>query len=245
MPVATRFAMIALLVAVPHVAAETGTLTGSVATPQAVRAIVAIDRKTDKKFPGTIDSATGKFTVAGVPRQVPVDLIIDHGKARLEGVNLAVKRSDYEIEQPMSADDVGMLKQTMKDLNKFENEHEFLVISGNIQHAAILINKRRTTPFYLSKPGEIIWRLELWHFEKPDETWIKSQDALFLTMYRERLPREQYDQKSLMLDARLGGLRLDAEQATIDLGTIELPDGKPGIRFRNPPPPPMPPKDDN
>ena len=33
-----------------------------------------------------------------------------------------------------------------------------MTITGNIQHAAVILNKLRTKPFYESKPGEVIWR---------------------------------------------------------------------------------------
>ena len=64
-----------------------------------------------------------------------------------------------------------------------------MAIQGNIQHAVILVNKLRTKEFYAAKPGEIIWRAELWHFERPEETWLKVQDEMFIVMYRERIQR--------------------------------------------------------
>ena len=124
------------------------------------------------------------------------------------------------------------MKETARSLNKFEDQIDILTVTGNIQHAAVLLNKLRTKPFYESKPGEIIWRLELWHFERPDETWVKVQDELFVVLYRERLQKKAYDQKSLTLDTALGGLKISKEKATLDLGRIELPAKEPGIRLR-------------
>ena len=194
--------------------------------------MTAVDRSTDKKFPGKLDPKTGEFAMSGLPFDAAYDLQIDFAGARLEGVNLKVPRSDFEEEQPLSKDDIAALKETARSLNKFEDQIDILTVTGNIQHAAVLLNKLRTKPFYESKPGEIIWRLELWHFERPDETWVKVQDELFVVLYRERLQKKAYDQKSLTLDPALGGLKISKEKATLDLGRIELPAKEPGIRLR-------------
>ncbi|HQU45484.1 MAG TPA: hypothetical protein PK867_21905, partial [Pirellulales bacterium] len=71
----------------------------------------------------------------------------------------------------------------------------------------------------------------LWHFERPEETWVKVQDELFLTLYRERLQKSAYDQKSLTFTPALGGLSPTAESPLIELKTITLPPAKPGVRL--------------
>src|SRR5262249_35145650 len=119
-----------------------------------------------------------------------------------------------------------------KLLNKFENEIEIMTIRGNCQHAAVLLNKKRTTPFYESKPGEMIWRLELWHFDKPEEDWIKSQEYLAILFYRERLPKTVFEKKALTLDPALGGIRLTAKKRAVECGKVTLPKKKTGIMLR-------------
>jgi hypothetical protein len=97
----------------------------------------------------------------------------------------------------------------------------------------VVLNKKRTTPFYEPKPGEMIWRLELWHFEKPDDDhWVKDQDELWVVFYRERLQKKAFARKCLTLDPALGGLKLTRKQPKLDLGKVILPDSKPGIRLR-------------
>jgi hypothetical protein len=212
-----------------------GRLTGRVAKPRQVTAVFAKDRTSnekDKIYPGKIDKKTGKFVVAGLPLDAVYDLVIDYGGARLEGVDLKVPRSEYEEEQPLTKDDVAALKKAVLAQTKFEDKIEFLTISGNIQHAAVLLNKLRTKPFYESKPGEVIWRLELYHFERPDETWVKDQEELSIVFYRERLQKKVFDKKTVTFDALLGGHKLTAEKPALDLGTVKLPPVKAGIRFR-------------
>lgn len=208
-----------------------GSIHGTVDKAEAV-GVFAIDRATDKKYPGKLDDKGG-FSIAGLPLGTAVDCVVDFRGARLEGVNLKVPRSDYEEEQPLSVEDVKTISEISRSLNKFENQIEVLAVSGNIQHAAVVLLKLRTQPFYESKPGEMIWRLELWHYERPDETWVKTQDELFTVFYRERLQKSVYDKKSITLDARLGGLKPTPKQPAVNLGMIELPAAKPGIRIRN------------
>src|SRR6516164_4231881 len=79
-------------------AAEMGTITGIVDKPKLVKTVAAIDRDSGKKYAGKLDTKTGRFTIDGLPLKGQYDCLIDFGKARLEGVNLKVPRSDYEEE---------------------------------------------------------------------------------------------------------------------------------------------------
>jgi hypothetical protein len=212
--------------------AAAGIIRGSVDQPSLMTAVTAINRENDKKYPGKVDPKSGQFIIENLPLSTTYDCLIDFGGAWLEGVNLKVPRSDYEEEQPLSKDDISALKASVASLNQFEDKVEVLAIDGNIQHAAVLVNKLRTRPFINSQPGEIVWRLELWRFEKPDETWIKVQDELFLVLYRERIQKTVFEKKSLTLDARLGGLQLTQDKKAVDLGMIRLPAKEAGIRFR-------------
>ncbi len=186
----------------------------------------------DKKYKGTLDAKTGKFTIANLPLDATYDVVIDVGPCALEGVNLKVPPSDFEEEQPLTKEDREAITKICKLLNKFENEIEIMTITGNAQHAAVVLNKKRTTPFYESKPGEMIWRLELWHFDKPEEDWIKSQEYLAIPFYRERLQKAAFEKKSLTLDPALGGISLTAKEKSVDVGKVLLSDGKTGIKLR-------------
>jgi hypothetical protein len=217
-----------------------GSITGTVAPGSPVAAVFAIDRSTGKKLAGKSDSATGQFRFDDLPLDKSFDVLIDFKPAansgltvwRLEGVSMKVPRSDYEEEQPLMADDVATIKEKVLSLNQFEDAVEILAIDGNIQHAAVLVNKRRTKPFYESKPGEIIWRPELWHFERPEETWVKVQDELFIILYRERIQRAEFDKRSVTFTSALGGVRVTIASPSVDLGKVEPPEPKPGVRYR-------------
>lgn len=209
--------------------AQTGAISGDVSGAGAA-AVAAIDRATSKRFTGVIDP-NGNFKIEQLPLGTTYDIIIDYGGARLEGINLRVPRSDYEEEQPLTDEDRTTINQEIAALNKFEDIVEVLAIEGNIQHAAVLVNKLRTRPFVNSKPGEVVWRVELWHFKRPDETWLKVQDELFETVYRERLQRADFDKKSVTFTTALGGIVLSTASPRADLGAVRLPLTKQGIRF--------------
>ena len=218
----------------PSSAAEptAGMLQGKVAGKANIEQVSAVDRNSGKSYRGQLDAANRSFRIVGIPWDVPVDCRIDLAGARLEGINLAVPASDYEEEQPLVEEDEAVIKAKVRALNKFEDVVDVLAVRGNIQHAAVLVNKLRTRPFYMSKPGEVVWRAELWHFERPDENWLKVQDELAIVLYRERIQQSLYDKRAITFDSTLGGLMLTAAEPTRDLGELEPPDLKPGIRIR-------------
>ncbi|MFP6767117.1 MAG: hypothetical protein VB859_03035 [Planctomycetaceae bacterium] len=234
-----RFAWLVLVVVAagltpPAFAQDSPRIVGTVQPARGLTGVAAIDRKAKKRVVGKIvDAASGRFAVAGLTLGRRYDLQLDFGpQRRLEGINLKVPRSDYVEEQPLVAEDVKVIREKVLRLNKFEDVVEILVIQGNIQHAAILINKLRTRPFFGSKPGEIIWRAELWHFERPEETWLKRRDELFTVLYRQRMPKRRYVQKSVTFDAGLGGLEVSSKRPRVDTGRIVAPSTKVGVRLR-------------
>lgn len=228
-----------LLVVVAGAAARaedaTGTIKGRAEAPDRVAAVVAVDRSSGKQYPGVVDPASGEFTVAGLPLGAAFDCRIDYrGGPRLEGVSLKVPVPEDEDEAPLSAEDVEAIKAKMQQLNKFEDEIRLLTVTGNTRYAAVLANKLRTRPFVNSKPGEVVWRCEVWRFERPDETWIMAQDELSLVLYRERLPRADYAKKSVTFDPALGGLAVTKGVPTVRLGPSKRPPETPGVRLRSP-----------
>ncbi len=213
-------------------AGDAASIRGQIDQKSSLVSAAAVNRSNGKRFPGKVESDSGNFRVGGLPLGGTYDLILDLRGGRLEGVNMRVPRSDYLEEQPLSDDDIAVIAEKVRSLNKFEDVVEILAIDGNIQHAAVLVNKLRTKPFYESKPGEIIWRPELWHFERPEETWVKVQDELFVILYRDRLAKAEFDKRSVTFDSRLGGLQVTAGEPELDVGVIAAPEPAPGVRYR-------------
>lgn len=218
----------------PATAAEkaVGAISGIIDQAEVIVSIKAVNRQSGKQFVGIVDVKAKKITVPALPIEATYDLLIETKEQLLEGVNLAIPRSEYEEEQPLAEEDVKTIREKVLGLNQFEDVVEILTIEGNIQHAAILLNKVRTKPFVNSQPGEVVWRAELWHFQRPEETWLKAQDELFIVLHRERLQREVFEKRSVTFDPALGGIMLTEDEPKRDLGQIEFPDAKPGVRLR-------------
>ena len=218
--------LLALFAVSAPAAPPTGTIKGTIDKPDAVTAVFALERFSKKKYDGKVDSKTGAFIIPGLALDGKYDCIIDCGDVRLEGVNLKVPRSDYEEEQPLSKEDLAKLKEIINDLNKFEDVIEVMTVQGNIQHAVVVLNKLRTKPFYESKPGEIIWRLEVWRFEKPEETWAKRQDELF-AIHTGNACRDGVRQENADARPRAGRPATEREAAGADVGKVTCRRRKP------------------
>lgn len=220
------------LAASPPLTAATGMVMGRLTGEDVVIGITASCRADGQRYVGVVDSARRRFEITGLPLDRDLDCIVDYRGARLEGVNFKVPRSDYQDEQPLSAADAQFIRERVLKMNVFEDQVAVLAVDGNIQQAVVLVNKVRTKPFVNSKPGEIIWRVELWHYERPEEDWVRAQED-FHMLYRERIPRAEFEKKSVTFDPALGGVRLTAEHPTVDLGEITPPTTEPGIRYRD------------
>ena len=227
-------AILITVLAAPANAAEKaiGSIIGLIDQAAKIISVKAMNRESGKSFVGIVDVSGKKITVPALPIEATYDLLIEAQDQILEGINLAVPRSEYEEEQPLSDGDVKTIREKVLGLNQFEDVVEILAIEGNIQHAAILINKVRTKPFVNSQPGEVVWRTELWHFQKPEETWLKAQDELFVVLHRERLQREVFEKKTVTFDRALGGITLTEDQPKRELGVIAWPEARPGVRLR-------------
>ena len=212
--------------------AADGIIGGRLTQPDGAASVAAVDRENGSRYKGTINPQTGEFKIGGLPLGKSYDCIIDYAGARLEGVSMIVPPSDYVEEQPLSEEDIEIITKKVRRLNTFENEVEIMTIEGNIQNAAVLLNKLRTGGFYGSGSGEVIWRAELWHFERPEETWVKVQDELFVLYYRERIQASQYAAKCLTFDSALGGIEIKAALPPIDLGDIAPPVAGKGVHYR-------------
>src|SRR6059036_3249103 len=90
--------------------AESGSITGAVGPQATLTAVTAIDRTSGKKIVGAVEPETGKVRIDDLPFDKSFDVIIDFKPAagvglwRLEGVSMKVPRSEYEEEQPLSAE---------------------------------------------------------------------------------------------------------------------------------------------
>lgn len=209
-----------------------GSITGTITKPAGVTSVVAVSRGSGEQHVGTIDLESGKFRIPGIRPGTPYDCVIEFADSKLEGINLSVPRSDYVEEQPLEDEEIEILKEKAHRLDKFATQIDVLAVRGNIQHASILLNKVRRGSYEGGGGGEVVWRAELWHFERPEETWVKVQHEMFIVLYRERIPGSEYDSKSITFDSDLGNLISTIETPDLDLSFIKPPITEKGIHYR-------------
>jgi hypothetical protein len=63
----------------------------------------------------------------------------------------------------------------------------------------------RTRPFHDSKPGEVIWRVELWYFAKWYGGWARQPNRE-VVLHRRRMPGRELPQSQRTFTERLGGI---------------------------------------
>lgn len=221
--------LLALLAGVPHAhGAAAGALRGILSPASNVTTVAAVARASDAVWTGVYDCASGRFEVAGLPLETNLDLRITYDAgARLEGVNLRPTLSQDSAPQDEEAlpdaerDDVC---NRIRRMIVFEDSVDIVAVQGDSRHACALLQRIRNSPFYASKPDEVIWRLEVWRFEKPEdtETWTRVGDAEGV-LYRVRMSRAALNAMRLAFDPRLGGLRPTAAAPVYELGTLRLP----------------------
>ena len=230
--------LLALLSGVPHAAGITqGALRGLLAPASNVTAVAAIARANDAVWPGVYDAASGRFEVAGLPLGTNLDLRVTYSAgARLEGVNLRPTLSEdaaVEDDDPLPDTELDDVCNRIRRMIVFEDIVGIVTATGTSRHVCAMVERIRSSPFYASKPDELIWRMEVWRFEKPEETetWTRVGDAAGV-LYRVRMSRAALHAMCLTFDPRLGGLCPTAAAPVCELGTVRLPDGTPGVWLR-------------
>lgn len=231
-------ALLALLAGVPHAAgATTGALRGVLAPASNVTAVAAIARANDAVWPGVYDAASGRFEIAGLPLGTNLDLRVTYAAgARLEGVNLRTtlsKDAALEDDDPLPETELDDVCNRIRRMIVFEDIVGIVTATGTSRHVCAMVERIRSSPFYASKPDELIWRLEVWRFEKPEETetWTRAGDAEGV-LYRVRMSRVELHAMRLTFDPRLGGLCPTAAATVCELGTVRLPEASPGVWLR-------------
>ena len=112
--------------------------------------------------------------------------------------------------EAIEEEDRKQVDELFTGIKAFENKRNILLFRGNHDHATVLAELIRDTPFHSAKEGEVIWRVELWYFKNQHGGWEKiSQQSRVLRRERFKSPQEfEKEAKRIRWCPELGGITL-------------------------------------
>lgn len=167
---------------------KTGSVTGTLSPAGIIKELRAVSRVTGDNFlPDQFDKATGRFTFDNLPGDARYDLIISLADGRgIEGIDLDFVDSRLlrlaeqrrrqlglpaEPPRPFTAADAQEILKFVTDLKDFMDIRRVLYVAGQDRRATVLVELMRARDFHAAKPGEVIWRVELWYFQYYSGGW--------------------------------------------------------------------------
>jgi len=189
---------------------DVGRLVGRIIAPKGQRivAIKALCREEGKDYrPSSWDARSGRFVFEKLPGDACYDiqLVTDSGR-RLEGINLdyvdarllriADKRREQlglppEAGHKFTQADARELAKYVEDMKDFMDVRRVLYIRGHGRRATLLVELVRTRRFHARSNAEVIWRIELWYFERGRAGW-RRVGGVERVVERRRLSAEQW-----------------------------------------------------
>lgn len=176
-------AALAASVAIPSQAAETAQVTIELAPAERAAEVVkvqALDRTLEQKLVAKqvairavdakpVEGSPGQWRINGLtPGEY--DLYVETKSGKFEGYALPVGK---ESDEPLPAEAREKIATYVRELKDFHDQKRVLAVAGNGKKASALVELIRTGPTS-NKPGEVIWRVERWSFEKVDTTWQRE-----------------------------------------------------------------------
>lgn len=150
----------------------------------------------------------------------------------IQGVDLApLTKLDRlaKLRQPIAKDahvfteeDDQAIREQVEGIEEFEDQIRVLRVQGDGDLAAALVEKIRTRSYYDQKPGQVIWRVEVWRFDYRYGGWVKRA-AVEKVLVREELPAAMLQAKNHVFDPTLGGIAVPETGPGVRL-EIKIPD---------------------
>ena len=219
-------------------ASDAGSLRAQLPPGHAVTSAQAIEYRPTKTGVDTV-THDGRVTgdaveFADLPDSATLCLRLTTADGVVEGWDATVPASDYVEEQPLS--DAGRAaifeKLTAMEDRGFADEVRVLDVVGNIQHAAVLLERLRRRSFVGGgyQPGEWVWRVDRYQWHDPDEqAWTPDPALPWHALDRRRLRAPQHAALRIVYARHLGGIALSPQRPDVDLGLVTLPSVPPGV----------------
>jgi hypothetical protein len=181
----------------------------------------AVSRVSRKSFPPTsFDATSGQFEFADLPGDARYDVCFRARDGReVEGVDLDFvdqrllrlahlrrrRMGIPDLQEPaFESEDAEELVRWVREMDDFMEQRRVLYVAGQGRRATLLVESMRTRSFHASESDEVIWRVELWYFEKHPGGWdrLANQERL---LRRLRTQREPWSTVSLEYYPSLSG----------------------------------------
>ena len=173
-------------------------------------------------YTAKIDRERGVFEIAPVPAGQRYDLIVETTVGRIEGVDLSPVETELERlrrkrpranPREFTDEDRATILELITKVKQFENFVRPIYVVGHGEKATALVEKARiqdekTEKFHSEQGDEAIWRVELWYFRKWFGGWERVSNVEGV-LYRQRMPRSQYDAMNWVFSDKLGGIEVD------------------------------------
>ena len=205
-----------------------GGIGGKVTNPEKCLGVCALQRDAEnpqkpKEFAGSFNRQTGEFRIENLPAGT-YDLRVRIAGGQLDGADMRALNPDGA--GPLTEADEKAIREVIANLPpSFMDTNRPIFIRGNGSRAKVLVEQIRCRRFHSGKPGEIIWRVEVWPFEQRTGAWVKSQ-AFPQILCRLRAPGDvgldAFAKLTWLFDPQFGGIELGATDEVKGVSVIIL-----------------------
>lgn len=225
-------------------AGATGSITLTLAPMQDRRVVkaVAIDRspqilttskgvKRDigmgsRTYPGAVAKGVIRFAHLPLTGRYDLKLTFDNG-AVLAGWDATVPPSAYVGDPPLRPVDRAAIEKKLANdqFTAFSDEVRVLDITGNADHASVLVMKLRKRPTVGGPKGAKPWifRIERWAWYTGDgPTWTPWFKRPFYALTRERIRPQAFRSLRLGYVRSLGGIALARQKPAVRIGPVTI-----------------------
>jgi hypothetical protein len=188
---------------------QAGGIVGTITPAERIQSLELINRATGETWePDTFDEETGEFSFDELPGDATYDLeILTTDGAEFCGIDLSYvdselmhlaqerrKAMDVELptSEPFTMDDAELIAAAIAGDESFTDHSRYLYLEGQGDYATVLVELLRDTPFHDAADDVVIWRVELWYFQRINGAWGREQ-AFNRVVDRRRLTQEQWN----------------------------------------------------
>jgi len=187
-----------------------GGITGKIIASrgQTIALVQAICRENGKVYsPSTWDIESDRFAFDDLPGDANYDIrLVTASGRRMEGIDLSFvdarllamanqRRKDLalpiETHASFTRTDTQHITEYVRRMKGFADFRRIIYIHGHGRRATVLVELIRDRRFHSRKDGELIWRMELWYFERRRGGWTRL-DNVERVIERRRLSAEDW-----------------------------------------------------